>query len=336
LRIAQIAPVAAPVRPGAGDSVEHLVSLLSEELVRRGHEVTLYATGDSETSARLRSVYARGYDEDPDEPWEWRYREIVHAAHAWEHAGEHDLLHLHDFHWGLPFAGLSPTPVVETPHTELPPEVLEEYGRQEHVHVAAVSAHQARALAGITGVSVVPHGIDVSAFPAGSAPGDYLLFLGRMLPDKGPAEAIGIARAAGLPLVLAGPASAEYDPAADPEVDGEQVRWVGRVDAEARNRLLAGAAALVFPLRYPEPFGLVVIEAMACGTPVLATALGAVPELVEDGVTGFTAPTPADLAELVAPARTLDRAVIRRVAEERWDFRRMVDDYEALYARLAG
>ena len=333
LRIAQLAPVAMPVRPGEGDSIEQLVALLTDELVRRGHDVTLYATGDSVTSARLRSVRRTGYHEDA-ELWDWQFSEMLHAALPFEHAADHDLIHAHDYHFALPFAGAVDVPLIETPHVESAPAVVEAYRRLPHVHVAAVSEHQRRALGGGANISVVQHGIDVEAFPFAARGGDYLLFLGRMLPNKGPLEAIRIAEAAGMPLVLAGRTveGAELD--LDPWLDGDRIRYVGHVDHGERNRLLAGAAALVFPAVYPEPFGLVLVEAMACGTPVVATATGAVREIVEDGVTGLTAPTWEGLVPLVARAAALDRGAVRREAERRYDFRRMVDDYEELYHRV--
>jgi glycosyltransferase involved in cell wall biosynthesis len=333
LRIAQIAPVAAPVRPGEGDSIEQLVSLLTEELVRRGHEVTLYATGDSSTSARLRALHPRGYDED-DEIWDWRFAETCHAGNAFEHAHEHDLVHAHNYGCAIPFAPLVGLPVLDTPHVELAPEVRAAYMRTPDVHVVAISAFQAAAVAGRPNVSVIPHGIDVQAFPFAARGGDYVLFLGRMLADKGPAQAIRIAREAGMPLVLAGPVEDDHDLLAHPDIDGDGIRYVGRVGPQERNRLLAGAAALLFPVIYPEPFGLVLIEAMACGTPVVAAGLGAVPEIVTEGLTGLTAASWEGLAELIPRARALDRAAVRAEAEQRFDFRRMVDDHEVLYRRL--
>jgi glycosyltransferase involved in cell wall biosynthesis len=334
LRIALLAPVAAPVLPGEGESVEQLISLLAERLVRRGHDVTLYATGNSRTSARLRSVHARGYDEE-DDLWDWYRLESFHAALAFEHASEHDVIHAHDFHFALPFAGLTSTAFVDTPHTEIPPEVMRAYRQRGDVHIVAVSGYQRRALDGVPDVTVIPHGIAFEEFPLGEGPGEHLLFLGRMLADKGPADAIRIARAAGLPLILAGAAQDGYDVRAEPGFDGDQIRWVGPVDFRERNRLLASAIALLFPLVYPEPFGLVLLEAMACGTPVLATQLGAAPEIIEQGVTGYTAPTWERLAELVPAAAALDRGVVRRVAAARFDAERMVDAHEALYKRLA-
>lgn len=333
LRIAQLAPISMAVRPDAGHSVEQLVTLLTEELVRRGHDVTLYATGDSVTTARLRSRRAVGYDSDP-ELWDWQFAEFLHAALPFEHAADHDLVHAHDYHFALPFAGVADVPLLETPHVVSAPEVLEAYRRQPQVHVAAVSEHQRGLMGAGPNVSVVHHGIAVEDFPFSERGGDYLLFLGRMIPDKGPLEAVRIAEAAGMPLILAGPLVEEHDLGLDAVVDGERVRWVGRVEAAERNRLLTGAAALVFCNTYPEPFGLVLVEAMACGTPVVATAVGAVPEIVADGVSGFTAPTWEGLAQLVAPAAALDRRAVRRWALEHFGVGRMVDDYEALYHRI--
>jgi glycosyltransferase involved in cell wall biosynthesis len=333
LSIAQIAPVAAAVRPGAGDSIEQLVGLLCEELVRRGHDVTLYATGDSITAARLRSVRERGWEEDA-ELWDWQFSESMNAAQAFAHAADHDVIHAHDLNFALPFAGLVDTPVVETQHVDSSPEVRAAQRRCPNLHLVAASEHQRALLGDGLDVTVVPHGIDVGAFPFGDRVGEHLLFLGRMLSDKGPLDAIRVAHAAGMPLVLAGPLVEGDELALDGVVDGERVRHVGAVDHATRNELLAGAAALLFPARYPEPFGLVMIEAMACGTPVLATALGAAPDIVEHGLTGFTAPTWEGLAALLPEALALDRGAIRERARERFDVRRMTDDYEALYHRI--
>jgi len=330
LRIAQIAPIAQPVRPGQGDSIEQLVGLL----VRRGHDVTLYATADSQTSARLRATRACGYDDD-DELWDWQFSEMLHAAEAFAHADEHDVIHAHDLHFALPFAGLVDVPVVETQHLDSSPEVRAAQRRRPNVHLAVASEHQRAQLGDGLDVTVVPHGIDVRAFPLSERPGEYLLFLGRMLPDKGPRDAIGVAHAAGMPIVLAGPIVEGHELELGSVVDGDRVRHAGPVGQAQRNELLAGAAALVFPATYPEPVGLVMVEAMACGTPVLATALGAASDIVEAGLTGYTAPAWEGLAALLPAAVALDRATIRARAIERFDVRRMADDYQALYYRVA-
>ena len=334
LKIAQVAPVAMPVGPGKGDSIEQLVSLLTEELVRRGHAVTLFAVGGSVTTAELRSYYERGYRER-DEIWDWRVPEMLNAAWALEQAGEFDVVHSHTYHFALPFTRLVPTPVVHTYHVQLGPEVLEGFARYPEAHLVAISDFQRRELGDLDAVPVIPNGIDVEAFPFGSERGEYLAFLGRMIPAKGPDEAIRVARELEMPLVMAGPSTEWFDAEVRPDIDGDLVRYLGSIDPAGRNELLVGAAALLFPISYPEPFGLVMVEAMACGTPVAASGVGAVPEIVEEGVGGSWAPPGADLADAVQRAVRLDRSRVRQTAVERFDYRRMVDAYENLYRKVA-
>jgi glycosyltransferase involved in cell wall biosynthesis len=333
LRIAQIAPVGSPVGPDAGESVEALVWTLSEELHARGHHVTLFATADSRSSARVRAIYPHGYEHD-DSVWDWSLAEALHAAEAFRRAEEFDVLHLHTDR-GLASATLAGSAVVHTTHVAMGAELLGALRRHERIHVVAPSEHQAKALAGRANVSVIPHGVHVDRFPFQPDAGEYLLFLGRMIPDKGPLEAIEVARATGVPLVLAGPPDDESEEQIAPHLDAPGIKFVGRVPPRQRDRLLSEAAALLYPIQYPEPFGLVVIEAIACGTPVLATAIGAAHELIEPGLTGYLAATAAELTELVGAALGLDRARVRARARERFDVRSMVDAYEALYERLA-
>jgi glycosyltransferase involved in cell wall biosynthesis len=323
------------VRPGIGESVEQLVSLLAEELVHRGHQVTLFATGDSQTSAQLRHLFDHGYEFDED-LWDWQFTESLHVAHAYSQASEFDVIHNHSYHYALPLTPFVEIPNVQTHHVEMSPAIVREYKRFDHVHLVAVSRFQARHFDGRPNLHVINHGIEANAFPFGQGDGGYLLFLGRMIRDKGPAEAVEVARRAGLPLVLAGPAEEGFDENVAPLVDGRDVTYVGRVDTHERNRLLAGATALLYPLLHGEPFGLVLVEAMACGTPVVGTRIGAVPEIVDDGETGFLAPTWEEMAALVPDAAALDRRVVRERAVERFNYTRMVDDHERLYASLAG
>ncbi|MFL5822335.1 MAG: glycosyltransferase family 4 protein [Solirubrobacteraceae bacterium] len=332
LRIAQVAPVAAPVSIDTGQSIEQHLYLLTEELVRRGHEVTLFATADSTTSAALHSVYSRGYHDDPD-LWDWQLHETMNAAAAFERADEFDLIHCHCYQFALPFTRLVGATVLHSDHVPGGPDVAAAYRRYPEVHLVAPSLSHSRQMTGLA-PAVIHHGIDVDAFPFSASAGDYLLFLGRMEWDKGPVAAIKAARAVGLPLVLAGPPSDYFTREVAPLVDGVSVRFVGAVNRERRNELLAGAAALLFPIQWPEPFGLVMVESMACGTPVAATSEGAVPEVIDPGVTGSLAVDTKSLPAAIRSCLTLDRRHIREVAERRFHYCRMVDDYEALYARI--
>ncbi len=330
LRIAQLAPIAGPVSPDAASSIEQLASLLTEEFARRGHDVTLFATGDSRTSASLRSAYARGYNHD-HELWNYEFHEVMHAAAAFERADEFDVIHSHAYHYALPFARLTRTPVAHTYHINPNPDIVRSYARHPEARVVAVSRYHSGKFAPLPDVPVVLNGIDTDAFPFGSGGEDYLLFIGHLIEKKGAVEAIRVAREAGVRLVMAGQGGEYYRERVAPLVDGRFVEYVGPVGARERNALLAGAGALLFPINYSEPFGLVMIEAMACGTPVLATGRCAVPEIVKPGVTGYYEADAESLAARVPDALALDRVRIRREAVERWDYRRMADEYEALY-----
>jgi len=337
LRIALIAPIAGPTALDRGSSIEYLTALLAEELARRGHRVTLFATGDSRTSAALHATYSRGYEHDGG-LWNWEFHEIMHAAAAFERAAEFDLIHSHAYHSALPFTRLVPIPVVHTYHIVPDDDVLACYARYPEVQLVAVSQWHAGTFAGAPRLTVVPNGVDVAAFPFGAG-GDDLLFLGHLIPKKGAAEAIHVARRAGRRLVMAGRARPDRDGGyfraeIEPHLDGRNVAWVGPVAVPERNALLAGAAALLFPSTTKEPFGLVMIEAMACGTPVAALDRCAVREVVEPGVSGIWAADVDRLAARLPEAIALDRAGVRRAVAARFDGRRMVDAYEALYRRL--
>ncbi|MFN2612977.1 MAG: glycosyltransferase family 4 protein [Solirubrobacterales bacterium] len=334
MRIAQLAPVAMPVVPGEGDSIEQLVSLLTEELVRRGHEVTLFATADSVTGAALESCYAQGYRED-EELWDWRLPETINAAFAFERAERFQVIHSHTYHFALPFTRFVSTPTAHTYHVQLGPEVVRAFQRYPEARLVAISDYQRQALEGIERVPVIHNGVDTGAFPFAAKGGDYVAFLGRMIPSKGAVEAVRVARDLDLPLVLAGPTSEWFEAEVRPALDGTTVRYEGTLDAAARNELLAGAAALLYPIAYPEPFGLVMVEAMACGTPVAAFGVGAVPEIVQQGVGGHWVRPGEPLAGAVEDAMLLDRRGVRQSALERFDYRRMADGYERLYGQLA-
>jgi len=334
LRIAQIAPIAGPVGPDTCWSIEHLVYLLTEELVHRGHRVTLFATGDSETSAELRARYDRGYSEDYD-LWSWTFHETMHVAAAFENAGDFDVIHSHDYEFALPFVRLAATPVVHTYHTLPNADIAGAYAKSPDSHLVALSRYHQSHFNGAADICVIHHGIEIESFPFNPDSGTYLLYLGAVHPDKGPIEAISLAHRLGMRLLIAGPAEGEYfDNEVRPLVDGRLVEYVGPVERAERDSLLTGAAALLYPLIVPEPFGLVMIEAMACGTPVAALRRGAVDEIVDQGITGWYDDDLSSLSARMPSILALDRERIRRTAAARFDYRRMTDDYEALYRRL--
>ena len=335
MKIAELAPVAMPVRPGEGDSIEQLVSLLTEELVRRGHDVTLFAVGDSVTTAELRSCYAHGYRENVTSFGTGAFPESLNAAWAFEHAGDFDV----STATATTSRCRSPAsfrPPSSTPTTSSSaPRCLRASGdirRRIWLRSRTSSAASSKVC---DHVPVIHNGIDAAAFPFRAERGEYLAFLGRMIPSKGAAEAVRVARTLEIPLIMAGPSTDWFERDMRSAVDDRLIRYVGTVDAAGRNELLAGAAALLYPITYPEPFGLVMVEAMACGTPVAAFGVGAVPEIVEQGVGGSWVSPGEDLGEAVQSAVQLDRRGVRQAAVERFDYRRMVDAYERLYRRLA-
>ncbi|MGH3089709.1 MAG: glycosyltransferase family 4 protein [Rubrobacteraceae bacterium] len=337
LRIAQVAPLAMPVVRDARGSIEQLVWLLTEELVRRGHEVTLFATGDSETSANLHAAYPHSYREDYKLWDSWEYHELMHLASAFERAHEFDVIHSHVYHFAPPLARLVDKPVLHTDHVPQSESVRDCYARYPETNIVALSRYHREKFEGMEDVPIIYNGIDTESFPFGEEPGDYLVFLGNLVERKGVVEAIRAAREAGMRLILAGKGGGEYyESIVEPLIDGESVEHVGRVDVEERNELLSGAAAMLFTSLRAEPFGLVMVEAMACGTPVVALERCAVPEIVDRGATGYYVEEADSLASIVPKTVALDRAHCREQAQKRFDYRRMADEYETLYRRLAG
>ena len=336
LRIAHVGPVATSIPPSKSGSVEVMTSLLTEGLVDRGHNVTLFATGDSATSARLHAIYERGYWHD-ESLWPWELCEMLNLAAAVERGGDFDIIHYEAAYYpiSLAFARLSPTPIVQTLHHAPSPDEVRLWSRYPEAPFVAISHEQARLLDGLNVVDVVLHGIDTDAFAFRAEPNDYVLFLGRFTEGKGVLQAIEVARRAGLRLILAAAEEEYYRQHVAPHVDGINVVYFGEADHAARVELYGDSRALLYPVQAAEPFGLVLAEAMACGTPVAALDKGAVRELVEDGVTGIVY---ADLEQMVSGLHrtlALDRRTVHERAVVRFGVARMVDEYTAVYRRLA-
>jgi glycosyltransferase involved in cell wall biosynthesis len=307
--------------------------LLTEGLVARGHDVTLFASGDSRTAARLCSVVATGWSED--DAVDPKVAECLHIAAAFERAAEFDVIHNGFDFLPLTYAGLVATPVVTTIHgfsSERIVAVYERYdGRTAYVAISDADRHPA-----LDYVATIHHGIDTAAFALQPRPGAYLAFFGRIHPDKGVVEAIDVAERAGLPLLIAGIVQdqAYFEQLVAPRVDGERVRFLGPVRAEDRSDFLGGALALLHLIGFDEPFGFSVVEAMACGTPVIAFGRGSMPELVHAGVTGAIVADVDGAVVAVGQIGALDRAAIRAEAVERFGCDRMVDEYVAVYEQV--
>ena len=327
-----LAPIAWRTPPRHYGPWELVTHLLTEALVARGVDVTLFATLDSVTAGTLDGVVPSGYEEDRSlDAKVWEYR---HLSHAFARAAGFDLIHNQADFPAHAFAPLVATPIVTTIHGFSSERILPMYAPfQDRVHFVAISdadRHPALRYA-----ATIHHGIRIDEFAFDPVGGESLLFFGRIHPDKGAAEAIAAARASGRRLDLYGIVqdAAYFRDSIEPGLDGERV-YHGPVGGEARIKALGGARALLHLINFAEPFGLSVIEAMACGTPVIAARRGSMPELIEDGVNGFLVDTPAQAVAAVERAGELDRAVVRASVAQHFSVERMADDYLALYRRI--
>ncbi len=340
MRIAQIAPLQEPVPPTLYGGTERVVHGLTEELVRRGHEVVLFASGDSQTTARLVPCCARGLRLDPavHDYVAYTIRQLGKVSRL---AGEFDLIHNHIDYFAFPYSRLIRTPMVTTTHGRLDlPEVADVFADFPEVRLVSISDAQRAPLPRAHWLATVYNGIHLQHFTLREAPGRYLAFLGRISPEKRPDRAIEIARAVDMPLRIA----AKVDPADEayfmhaikPLLRAPQVEYVGEIDEAQKDAFLGEAYAYLFPIDWPEPFGITMVEAMACGTPVIAMGCGSVPEVVAHGRTGFVCRTLAEMIAAVAEVPRLDRRACRAHVAARFSVERMADAYEAVYRQMVG
>jgi glycosyltransferase involved in cell wall biosynthesis len=348
LRIAQLAPPFESVPPAGYGGTERVVSTLTEELVRRGHDVTLFASGDSHTTARLVPIVAESlWHHDPPSNDFAPYQATIFGT-ILDHLDAFDVVHSHlDYH-GFALAHAPDCPFVTTLHGRLDaPGLLPVYQAFAQLPLVSISHAQRRPLAGANWVATVHHGIDLDAFRFSPRPGAYLAFLGRISPEKGLDVAIRVARRAGWPLKIAArpPLPFGHDPEVQRDRDYYEhtvqpllaepgVELIGEVGGEQKAAFLRDAAALLFPIRWPEPFGLVMVEALASGTPVIAFREGSVPEVIDHGVTGYVCHFEDEMVKAIDHLGSLDRAACRRTAERRFSPAAMADAYERVYARL--
>ena len=333
MRIAMLSPIAWRTPPRHYGPWESVVSLLTEGLVARGYDVTLFATGDSETSGKLRAVCPQGYEEDRSMiPKVW---EALHISELFDHADDFDIIHNHFDFLPLTFSGLTQTPVITTIHGFSSPGILPVY-RKYNRRVFYVSISDANRAPELDYIKTIYHGIDINQFDFQSESDDYLLFFGRIHPDKGTKEAIDIAQACNKRLILAGIIQDDhyYQQYVHPHLDSNRIVYVGSVGPVRRSQLLGGASALLHPISFDEPFGLSVVEAMTCGTPVIAFNRGSMSELIEHGKNGFLVSGCQEAIEHVDRIKTLNRADCRRVVEDRFTSDKMVEQYCEVYVQM--
>ena len=335
MRVAMLSSISWRTPPRAYGPWELVTSLLTEALVARGVDVTLFATLDSITAGKLDGVVPRGYSEDPSlNPKVW---EALHIAHLFERAGDFDLIHNQADFLPLTFSHMAETPIVTTIHGFSSPTILPVFQRYND-RVAYVAISDADRAPSLTYAATIHHGIQVDEFPFNPLGSEDVLFFGRFHPDKGAGEAVRAARAVGRKLVMAGLVQdADYFAReVAPFIDDKQVEYRGVLGGADRTQALGEARALLHLIHFEEPFGLSVIEAMACGTPVIAYPRGSMPELIEDGVTGFLVDSFDGAVAAVGRIDELDRAACRRHVAERFTIGRMADRYLEFYRQLLG
>ncbi len=340
MRIAQVAPLWERVPPPAYGGTELVVNLLTEELVRRGHDVTLFATGDSVTHAKLEPGCSQPLRLTGVTPQEYSIYEQMQLSKVFERSHEFDIIHSHMDVAALPYANLVKTPTVHTIHgifTPLTERMFVQYRQQNYV---SISNSQRYPELGLNYVATVYNAIDSSTYRFYPQPDKegYLAFLGRLSPEKGPHLAIEIAKRAGWHLKMAGKVDRAdrefFEQEVAPLIDGKQIEYLGEANHAQKSELMGRAVATLFPITWQEPFGLVMPESMVCGTPVIAMAMGSAPEIIVHGKTGFLCHSIEECVEAIAKVSELDRRTCRTHVEENFSVKRMVDGYEAVYRQL--
>ena len=331
-RVAILSPVAWRTPPRQYGAWETVAGNIAEGLVARGWDVTLFATGDSITSARLHAVVERGYEEDRSiDP---KVAEYLHIPEVFEHAAEFDLIHSHYDFMALSYSRLVKTPVLTTIHGFSSPRIMPVYRKYAGGYFVSIS--DSDRMPGLNYVATVYNGIDLALYPFQPAGGDDLIFLGRIHPDKGVHLAIGVARLTGRRLIIAGiiQDAVYFERQVEPHLDGVNIRFIGPVDVAGKNELFARAYALLHLNTIPERFGLVLAEANAAGVPAIAMDLGSCREVIADGVTGFLAGNAGEAAQCLQRVPQIDRGACRRRVERCFSIETMVRQYERVYSTV--
>ncbi|KKW35698.1 hypothetical protein A2852_00370 [Candidatus Adlerbacteria bacterium RIFCSPHIGHO2_01_FULL_54_23] len=338
MRIAQLAPLAERVPPKRYGGTERVVHALTEELIRRGHEVTLFASGDSQTSGRLESVYPRSLREARvKDPYGSNYWTLLNVGLAYELQDEFDIIHDHLAPLSLPTANLATTPVVCTMHGPFTPENRRLFQTMRGPGIVTVSQAQVFPAPGINHIGTVHNGLPMEQYPFDPKGNGYLLFVGRISMEKGVHLAIEVAELLDMRLMIAAKLDKTDQPYFREYVEprlSERVEWIGEVGEDERNKLMAGARCFLHPVTWREPFGLTLIEAMACGCPVVAMNRGSIPEIIKTGVTGYVVEDVEGMLEAVQNIGQINRKACRAHALRNFSAKKMADGYEAIFKKL--
>jgi glycosyltransferase involved in cell wall biosynthesis len=340
LRIAQIAPLYERIPPKLYGGTERVVSYVTEEFVRRGHDVTLFAAGDAQTSAKLHAACPQALRLAGKQEL-GGFLQLPMLSDVYENAEDFDVIHSHIDYWSFPFARLSKTPTVSTMHGRLDLEDLKPiYARYKTIPVVSISDGQRTPVPFMNWISTVHHGLPRDLLSYSKGPGKYLAFLGRISPEKRPDLAIDIARKAGIPIKLAAKVDVVdrpyFDQVIKPRLTLPDVEYIGEINESQKNEFLGNALALMFTIDWPEPFGLAMIEALACGTPVIARPCGSVREVLRNGISGIMATEFDDLVQAVKNIDSLSREGCRKEFETRFTADVMATQYEHIFHNLIG
>lgn len=338
MKIAQLAPLVESVPPAKYGGTERVISALTEELVKRGHDVTLFASGDSVTTAKLDSICKQSLRSAGITNIRENMGETLsHIGHMYSMADEFDIIHDHCGVVSLPTAQICDTPVVSTMHGCFFDHNIKIFQKLKRPHIVTISNDQASSVKKIHNVATVHNGLPMDHYPFSEKSDEYLLYVGRISPLKGTAEAIVIAKATGRKLLLAAKLDERdtqyYKTEVEPHLD-DQIVWLGEVSEEERNTLMSNAHCLIHPARWREPFGLTLIESMACGTPVIAFNTGAIPEVIRHKKTGFVVNTLTEFIEAVKKVSTINKKACRQWALSQFSASKMADEYEKVYAKI--
>jgi glycosyltransferase involved in cell wall biosynthesis len=334
MKIAQISPLIERVPPRTYGGTERVVSALTEELVKRGHDVTLFASGDSKTSARLFSMYPKNLRELKLNPFRENSIRLMGVGLPYNFQEEFDIIHDHNFPFSAPAANLSKTPVVATLHGPIDPGNQELYEMLSNPYLVSISKAQIPKHTNLNHVTTIYHGFDMRSYPFSKIPKDYLLYVGRIAPKKGLHHAMNVAKKLGKKLIIAAKYvelhNNYFKEVIEPNLS-DQIKWVGEVTEAERNQLMSHALAVLHPACWEEPFGLAMIEALACGAPVVAFNRGSIPEIVKDGKTGFVVKDEEEMANAINRIDEINRETCRRDALSRFKVEKMAEEYELVY-----